>query len=69
MYFVGRVFYTRGYIKGPNYRLVGAILCDLAFVGALVLSVKAVLDPAFFSKFGPKVVYVTAWLLKISYVI
>ena len=33
-YFIGRVFYTAGYLmKGPKGRLVGALIVDLSFIG------------------------------------
>ena len=42
VYFVGRVFYTFGYIKSANKRLIGAILIDLGFLGIFILSLVAI---------------------------
>ena len=43
-YFVGRFFYSIGYLKSPAQRVFGAIICDLAYLGAFVLSIVAVFE-------------------------
>jgi uncharacterized membrane protein YecN with MAPEG domain len=41
-YFLGRLLYSIGYCKSPKHRLVGAILQDLAYIAAFVLSIVAI---------------------------
>lgn len=37
-YFFGRLLYSIGYCKSPNNRVVGVLIVDMAFIGALILS-------------------------------
>ena len=43
IYFVGRIAYTIGYVKGgPKGRLIGALTLDVALLGALVTSIISI---------------------------
>lgn len=42
VYFIGRIFYSIGYCKSPAHRVVGAIICDLAYLGSFVLSIVTI---------------------------
>ena len=42
IYAVGRIFYTAGYIVSPNKRVIGALICDMSFLGLFVLSIVTI---------------------------
>lgn len=42
LYFFGRIFYSIGYFKSPNQRIVGALIIDIAFLGSFILSLVAI---------------------------
>ena len=41
-FFLGRIFYSIGYCKSPKHRVIGAIICDLGYLGAFVLSIVTI---------------------------
>lgn len=42
VYFVGRIFYTIGYVRsGPKGRLFGVLLVDIALIAAIVVSIMS----------------------------
>jgi hypothetical protein len=41
-YFFGRILYSIGYCKSPNNRIVGAIILDISFIGAFILSLVTI---------------------------
>jgi uncharacterized membrane protein YecN with MAPEG domain len=42
IYFIGRIFYSIGYLKSPNSRLIGALIIDAAFLGLFILSLVTI---------------------------
>ena len=42
VYFVGRIFYTRGYMATANNRIIGALLVDISLLGLFILSLVGV---------------------------
>ena len=42
IFFVGRIFYTIGYMTTANNRLIGAILVDISLLGLFILSLVSV---------------------------
>ena len=42
VYFIGRIFYTWGYVASPNKRIFGALILDLSFLGLFILSIVTI---------------------------
>eukprot|EP00347_Sterkiella_histriomuscorum_P007599 403348298 len=42
VYFFGRIFFSIGYCKSPKHRIVGAIICDLGYIGSFILSIVTI---------------------------
>lgn len=43
-YFIGRLMYSVGYVKSPNYRIIGALVLDVSFIGAFIAAMFAVFE-------------------------